>query len=210
MSAMKWLPGALILGLVSVVAASRAGATIHPSATERRAWQSTARDPTLTFRNVRDKEWTLDRTNGRTSVYDELDRIDRYVELRDRHTHRLIRLRDDRADRRREGDTPWRRWVRGAWVIQPLPPEARKLPPRDHRVRLAYFVPGDREPVANYERKIRVIAAIVAELYRTDLRAKGYETDGVRFVTDGEPVVELVRGRHAASYYNNAPAYDAG
>jgi hypothetical protein len=43
-----------------------------------------------------------------------------------------------------------------------MPSEAGKVPPRDHRVRLAYFVPRDREPVPNYERKIQVVAAIVA------------------------------------------------
>jgi hypothetical protein len=201
---------AMILGLIGFLAASSLGAGDRPDADGRNAWKYTAGGATLTFRNVRDKEWVIDRPDGRTLVYDELDRTDGYIELRDRRTQRLVRLHDDRADRRREGAMDWSRWVRGAWVSLPMPPEAGKVPPREHRVRLAYFVPRDRETAPNYERKSRVVAAIVADLYRADLRAKGYETDGVRFVTDGEPVVELVRGQHDASYYNNAPAYDSG
>jgi len=204
----RLLPRALILSLVGLLATSRADAGARPDSADRKAWRYTAGGDTLTFLNVRDKQWVIDRPDGRTSVYDELDRTDQYLELRDRRTGQRFRLHDDRGERRREGDPGWSHWVRRAWVSVPMPLEAEEVP-RDYRVRLAYFVPRDREPARNYETKIRVVAAIVADLYRTDLRAKGYETHGIRFVTDGVPVVELVRGAHSASYYNNAPAYDA-
>ena len=51
----------------------------------------------------------------------------------------------------------------------------------EHRIRLGYFVPSDRQPVANYEQKIRVVMAVVADLYLSDLRAKGYQTEGLQF-----------------------------
>jgi hypothetical protein len=77
------------------------------------------------------------------------------------------------------------------------------------RVRLAYFVPADRKPAANYERKIRVVMTIVNDVIRSDLVAKRYETDGLRFENDKSPAVHLVRGDQAAAHYNNAPRYDA-
>jgi hypothetical protein len=80
----------------------------------------------------------------------------------------------------------------------------------EHRIRLGYFVPADRQPVANYEQKIRVVMAIVTELYRDDLRAKGYRTEGLKIESsNGQPAVKLVRGTKPASYYNNAPEYNA-
>ena len=88
---------------------------------------------------------------------------------------------------------------------------AASAPAQDaRRVRLAYFVPDDRQPAAHYERKIRVIMSIVRELYRDDLRDKGYRTEGLRFEGGNDrPLVHLVRGGREASYYGNAPAYDA-
>jgi hypothetical protein len=76
----------------------------------------------------------------------------------------------------------------------------------DYRIRLAYFVPRDRQPVANYQQKVRVVTAIVADLYRQDLRSKGYETPGLQFEAGSE--VKLVRGAQPAAYYNGAPNYN--
>jgi hypothetical protein len=54
---------------------------------------------------------------------------------------------------------------------------------------------------------------IVAEVYLEDLRGKKYHTDGLRFESEenekDKPAVRLVRGERDASYYNNAPRYDA-
>src|SRR5262245_20891571 len=82
--------------------------------------------------------------------------------------------------------------------------------PAEHRIRLGYFVPSDRQPITNYEQKILIVMAMVADLYRSDLLAKGYQTDGLKFEnSNGQPVVKLVRGSKAATYYNNAPQYEA-
>jgi hypothetical protein len=78
------------------------------------------------------------------------------------------------------------------------------------RIRIGYFVPSDRQPVANYEQKIRVVMGFVAELYRTDLQGKGFKTEGLTFEgSNGQPTVKLIRGHRSATYYNNAPAYEA-
>lgn len=77
-------------------------------------------------------------------------------------------------------------------------------------IKLAYFVPRDRKPAAEYERKIRTVMSIVAELYQQDLSAKGYKTGGLHFESkEKQPVVQLVNGEKEAAHYNNAPRYDA-
>jgi hypothetical protein len=79
-----------------------------------------------------------------------------------------------------------------------------------YRIKLGYFLPNDRKPVANYEQKIRLVMSIVGELYLQDLRAKGHATDGLRFEGSEEtPTVKLIEGARKAAYYNNAPGYDA-
>lgn len=80
----------------------------------------------------------------------------------------------------------------------------------DHRIRLAYFVPSDRKPAANYQQKIRSVMAVVGEVYLADLRSKNYASEGLRFEMEKDQAkVLLVRGEKPASYYNNAPAYNA-
>jgi hypothetical protein len=80
----------------------------------------------------------------------------------------------------------------------------------DHRIRLAYFVPNDRKPAANYQQKIRSVMAVVGEVYLADLRSKNYTGEGLRFEMEKDQAkVLLVRGEKPASYYNNAPAYNA-
>ncbi|HEV8604878.1 MAG TPA: hypothetical protein VGQ99_05905 [Tepidisphaeraceae bacterium] len=91
----------------------------------------------------------------------------------------------------------------------PTPP-----PQPSHQIRLAYFIPSDRTPTPNHEKKIRTIMSIVADLYLTDLKSKGCATDGLRFESDengknNEPVIHLIRGDKPAIHYNNAPRYDA-
>jgi hypothetical protein len=64
-----------------------------------------------------------------------------------------------------------------------------------HRLRLAYFVPKDRAATDGFEKKIRVVLSIVAELYKQDLTAKGYQPDGPRFdLANGQSVIHLIRG----------------
>jgi hypothetical protein len=205
------LLGAALLGFVALPTASDAGAGNRADPADRKAWRyEAAKGGTLTFLKAKDKEWVVDQPDGRALVYDELGRTDQYIELRNRATKRLFRLHGDWGYWRQEDDADWKRWVKGAWVDSPTAPDAGEAAPGVRRVRLAYFVPEDRRAIPNYEKKVRVVMAIVADLYRTELRAKGARTDGLRFATEGgAPAVPLIRGRRPASYYNNAPGYDA-
>lgn len=79
-----------------------------------------------------------------------------------------------------------------------------------HVIRVGYFVPADREPARNYEAKIRTIAAIVSEVYQRALRQHGIRTKGPIWETNARGVVvHRIKGERNASYYNNAPAFDA-
>lgn len=79
----------------------------------------------------------------------------------------------------------------------------------DYRVRVAYFVPNDRQPASHWEQKIRVIVYFVDSMYRNDLIAKGLKTPGLNWEQeDGQVKVHLVRGREPADYYTNPPVYD--
>ncbi|MFO8014315.1 MAG: hypothetical protein R6X20_13540 [Phycisphaerae bacterium] len=97
---------------------------------------------------------------------------------------------------------------------QAAPPAVRAPEPlrdlgRAHEVRLAYFVPADREPVRAWREKITVLATFVADLYRCDLRRHGYATRGldVEFDGAGRPAVHLVRGKHPAAHYSGDPDF---
>jgi hypothetical protein len=80
----------------------------------------------------------------------------------------------------------------------------------EHRIRLAYFVPSDRQPTANYQQKIRSIMSVVSEVYLQDLRSKNLATDGLQFEMEKDQLkIQLVRGEKPATHYNNAPAYSA-
>ena len=117
---------AIILGLVVALAASSGRAANSPDATAREAWQYTTKGGTLTFRKMKPKEWVVEQPDGRELVYDELDRTDQYIELRNRSTKLHFRLHADRGYWRRETDAEWNRWVIGAWVSRPRPPGAGK------------------------------------------------------------------------------------
>jgi len=189
---------------------------------ERKVWQYTQGEETVRIVNTQAKEWAADRADGRKVVYEELARTEDFVELRNVATKLRVRLHADHGEWRRESDADWKRWMNGAWVSgPPKPPAAPAVADAKpaatpatgaspYRVRVAYFVPKDRQPAANYEQKIAVVMSIVSEVYRTDLQAKGYQTDGLSLESaNGKLAVRLVRGEKAASYYNDAPKHNA-
>lgn len=85
-----------------------------------------------------------------------------------------------------------------------------KVPPLpDYLIRLTYFVPRDRQPTANFEKKIRVLMLLLTEFYRQDLKGRGVPMKDLAFETrDGEPVVHMIRGARPAAYYTGAPKYE--
>lgn len=96
----------------------------------------------------------------------------------------------------------------------PLPadavyPEPLKDLGRAFKVRLVYFVPKDRQPIARWREKIAVVMTFVNDLYARDLRSKGYAGAGLDFEFDaGGPAVHLLAGKETAAHYNGDPAFD--
>ncbi|MEK6260320.1 MAG: hypothetical protein AABP62_17010 [Planctomycetota bacterium] len=179
-----------------------------PSAS-RKAWRYTGTGGTNTFLNVDGKKWIIYRGDGRTYLYVEDRRTRDYVELRGPTTKLWFRLGDGQGFLRKSPEEAWKPWTTGKWIDADPLTAFDKFGPTDYRLRLVYFVPQDRQPAKNYERKIAVVMSLVAELYENDLQAKGNPKAGLSFETEKDaPVVHLVRGKQPASYYNNAPKYD--
>ena len=177
--------------------------------TRRRAWRYVQGPLTVTITHVSGNRWVAERSDGKRPAYDEIERSPESFTLQNRESRLLVRLFADRAEWRRPKDERWTPWVQGGWVdAAPAPAPAASVP--GPVIRVLYFVPAGRAPVANYAQKIRVITGMVAEVYLRDLRGRGYRTEGLRFDQDaGETRVQLIRGERNASYYNNAPGYDA-
>lgn len=204
-----------LLGLiVSLCSTSGLGAQDPQKTPDRRAWQfvGTQDNKPRAFRHLQKDRWEM-LISGKSPIpISELDRNDESIILQNDQTKLIFRLKEDRGYWRFPKAAPddWKTWVKGTWVNPAALPESLISPGNDYVVKLAYFVPVDRQPIANYDRKIRVVMKIVSELYREDLEEKKLNSGGFHFElnADEEPIVHLVRGEKTAGYYNNAPAYD--
>jgi hypothetical protein len=175
----------------------------------RKAWRYQGVGGVNTVLNVDRKQWIIYRGDGQTYLYREERRTPDYVELRGPTTKLWFRLGAAAGFLRKSPDEPWKPWTKGQWIKAPPLTDFDKFGPTDYRLRLVYFIPTDRQPASNYERKIAVVMSLVAELFEKDLKAKGNAKAGLALeVANDAPVVHLVRGQQAASYYNNAPRYD--
>ena len=188
-------------------------ATTHNSgvvfAEDRDAWRYTEKDLEVTITRQSNTEWIAERSDGRSPVYDEIESNDDHIVLQNRQTKLFVRLFADHAEWRRPKDADWTRWVRGSWTPRPVG-KTPAVETRPYRVKLAYFVPRDRRPTKDYARKIPLVMAMVSGLYEADLRAKGFQTEGVAYEAENEsPLVHLVRGEREAAHYSNAPQYNA-
>jgi len=143
--------------------------------------------------------------------FEEKGRSNDTIELIDRSRDIGLRIHSEKGEIRLPNSTAWQPWAQGKWIRMDEIPSSIRFVPTDQKIRLAYFVPKDRTPIARYEQKIRVVMQVVADVY-TDLQAKGYRSARLNFETDsqGEPIVHLIRGDKPAQYYNDAPAYDEG
>lgn len=163
------------------------------------------------FFEDRPGQWLEYGTTGGTFRFQEVKQNSTYTELFDPGRKMTIKLYRTYATLK-TGEGPFRRWQAGRWY------EADKLPdfvehvPVDHKIRLVYFVPTDRQPIKNYEAKIRVLMSFVDELYRFEFKRRDWKATGLPFQTnqDGEPIVHLVRGKHPAAHYSGSPNYNAG
>jgi hypothetical protein len=142
-------------------------------------------------------------TGGQMS-FEEKARTADYLELYDGSRRLWVRVHPTFMEWRQEPSSEWHRLHTGRWVA------AGEVPFRpDYRIRVAYFVPSDRNPRPNYEQKIRVLLHFVSELYRQSLQPFGWRAAGLPFQERaGEPVVHLIRGAKPAAYYSGAPAYN--
>ncbi len=87
-------------------------------------------------------------------------------------------------------------------------PEPLRDGGHNHKVRVTYFVPTDREPTADWRAKITVVTTFIADLYRRDLARHGWKGRRLDFEFDsGGLLVRLLRGKHKAAHYNGDPDF---
>ncbi len=175
-----------------------------------RAWQKANANDKSYFVPLGNKQWIEVNENGVKISFRETNRASNTIELYDRGRDLRIRLRGRFAELS-VGGKPYQRWVNGNWIARNRLPEFAQLAEVDHRVRLIYFVPQDRQPIANYEGKIRCVMAFVNSLYKYEFRRRGWDDRGFLFQLDEKelPIVHMIRGKHPAAYYTGAPMYEA-
>jgi hypothetical protein len=149
-------------------------------------------------------KWTEITPDLKLFSLDQVSENSAYVELVDRSRGVWVRLHPTYAEFRQEPGRVWSRLYAGRWApVSDLP----QFP--DYQIRLAYFVPSDRTPVANYEAKIHVVMQFISEIYRQNLQGRGFKAKDLAFQgRGGVPIVHLIRGKRPAAYYNGAPNYD--
>jgi hypothetical protein len=179
------------------------------AADDRTAWQVGGKKSKHDFRSPGGGVW-YETDKGKISfTYRETSRTPEAVTISDAQRNIAIRLSGSKAEFSTDGGKEWTQFQTGRWVDLKSLPVVPLPSPADYKIRLIYFVPSDRNPTANYVEKIRTLMTFVSEVFREDLRAKGYKTDGPQFETaGGEIVVHLVKGRRPARYYNGFPEFD--
>jgi len=166
-----------------------------------KAWLYSTSNGPGAFRYEGGNQWVETTATGVRLFFEEKARTDSYVELRDGSRGIWLRLHDRFAEFRQEPQSVWHRLYDGRWV------PADKVPPLpDYLIRLVYFVPHDRQPTANFAKKVGVLMHFVAEFYRQDLKERGVSTKDLAFETrGGDPVVHLIRSTKPAAYFNGGP-----
>ncbi|HEV7281460.1 MAG TPA: hypothetical protein VGN57_14765 [Pirellulaceae bacterium] len=176
---------------------------------QRTDWNSTSPGDRSVFRKQDSGDWLELKPNGGSISFEQSDANDEYVELFDPGRAIRIRFGAERS-RMKIGDRDWFDWLAGGWVEEQDLPDWAYLAPVDHRVRLVYFVPKDREPTANWREKIVTLMTFVNDFYKDDFRRRGWNDRGLIFETNeqGTPIVHLLHGERTAVEYNGAPEYD--
>lgn len=173
------------------------------------AWKKGV-EPVSYFVDLGNQKWLEVDPKGNRIRFEELSRQGNQVEVIDRGRNIKIRLSAKYAELSVNGN-PYRRWLDGGWVKSEELPEYARIAPVDHKVRLIYFVPTDREPKEHFREKINTLMHFVNETFQYEFRRRGLPDRGLQFESDekGVPIVHLVHGKHPAKYYNGAPNYDA-
>lgn len=208
---------------------------LSADADERKAWVFKIQSEECAYIHEANKAWVFSRPNARFAELSEVERTDSEIVLQQNRSKLFIRLTADRAYWRKPSQEKWTTYYPGSWQEPPMTvldwvkekrgqmtPSPKKTPDtslrmseancaeqQDYRIRVIYFVPSDRTPVANWERKLHVAMQLVISMFLNDLTAKGMKTSGILFQQDkGLLTPHLVRGIRPASYYNNAPAFE--
>jgi hypothetical protein len=168
------------------------------------AWLYETAEGPGAFQRSGGNRWVETTPLGTNSTFLEIAHAGDYVELYDPSRSLWLKLHDTYGEWRQDSSASWVRWLDGHWVT------ADNVPPLfDHRIRLAYLVAADRQPISNYEQKIRIVMHFVNELYRQSLAGSGVPSNDLPFQTHGgEPVVHLIRSTKRARDLNNYPSYD--
>jgi hypothetical protein len=168
------------------------------------AWLYSTPQGPGSIRRDRSGQWIETTPTGQQFFFAETNVGAPYVELRDASRQMWLRLYSGYGEWRQEPGSEWHRWMNGRWGMSSEVPALS-----DYRIRLGYFIPSDRAPIANYEEKIGVILYFVTELYRQSFRARGFEMKDWPFqMRGGQPDIPVIRAAKPAAYYNGAPNHE--
>ncbi|MFO0865716.1 MAG: hypothetical protein U0744_13875 [Gemmataceae bacterium] len=195
----------LAAALVAAFAATAAHAQ-EPTAEARVAWQYKSAAGVGHFAKVGNTKWRERTPDGFELTFEESGRTPLHVELFDAGRDMRVRLFDQRSEWQQGKNPNWKGLYDGRWVD---PATLPKPPAADRSIRLAYFLPTDRKPAPEYEKRIQVVMHFVSELYRQEMEARGKPFPCLAFESkNGVPIVHRIQGKHAAAVYNKAPNYD--
>lgn len=87
-----------------------------------------------------------------------------------------------------------------------IPPALKDLG-KDYKLRIVYFVPSDKQIKRSYKKKSEVLMRVVSDVYNKELKANGFDTDGLDFEFDdkGALLVHLVNGKRKSKFYMGEP-----
>ncbi len=148
-------------------------------------------------------KWMAWLGNSTSLIHVEEGRTPEFIQLRAVETGLQVRLYAGRGQIKRASETQWKTWsAKGNWVGRDRLPKAAVSFP-DYQIRVVYFVPSDREPIAHYDAKIRVLLSYVEELYRSSPSLRREQLDGLPFEREGDEIqVHLVKASQPVSYFN--------
>lgn len=183
------------------------GALTFPDAAvgqdQRTVWEYSNSFGKSWFAHEGDSKWVCYLGNSTSLIYVEEERTAQSITLRRATPGLWVRLYAGKGELKRAADGPWKGWsAAGNWVDRSALPQTA-VPFKDHQIRVLYFVPSDREPIPNYEAKIRVVLAYVEELYRSSPSLRRFRLKQLPFERNGDDVrIRLVEADKPASFFN--------
>jgi hypothetical protein len=125
-------------------------------AADRTTWIYTDKGETRVYTKLASGDWLGTHPTKEPAQLKELERDENQVLIQNQSTKLIIRLTSDRAYWKRPADADWTPYFKGTWgelpeaIARTLPAtkdaSGGKRTPEDYVVRVAYFVPKDRNP----------------------------------------------------------------